>query len=140
MDLAEQIANSNSHIKAATTNKLQSIADQIKKLHQAACNLVKKPGTICHLYEKELTGSNPENPITQAYFSIMSPEDWGDKCPHKYLDSYRLGYDLQFTPVDELTDQKLKQENLMDQVFEQYTSGNLSIEACSSSFNNALGF
>merc|ERR1712178_52585 len=61
MVIAEQIASSNSHVKAATTNKLQAIADQIKRLqqeavkcleeakrdkqlHEAACNLVKKSG------------------------------------------------------------------------------------------------
>jgi len=155
MDLAEQIANSNSHVKAATTNKLKAIADQIKRLqeeavkcledakrdkqlHEAACNLVKKPGTVYHLYEKDLPNQTADNPITQAYFSIMSPSDWGAACPHKFLGSYRLGYDLQFTPVEELTESRINQENLMDQVYEQFTTGNLSIEAGSSSFTNAL--
>merc|ERR1719461_2290285 len=69
--IAKQIASSNSHVKAATTNKLKAIAYQIKRLqqeavncleeakrdkqlHEAACNLVKKPGTVYHLYEKDL--------------------------------------------------------------------------------------
>merc|ERR1719242_2780753 len=99
-------------------------------LHQAACNIVKKPGQMYYLYEKSLgknmdskydptnfeyynkkrgddmeDGQENENletedresELTQAYFSIMSPEDWGCNMPHKFLGGYRLGYDMQFT-------------------------------------------
>merc|ERR1711879_430430 len=156
MHLAEQISNSNSHVKAATTNKLQSIAEQIKRLqqeavqclenakrdkqlHEAGCNLVKKPGTIYHLYEKVISqGSSTTEAVTQAYFSIMSPEDWGQDMPHTFLGSYRLGYDLQFTPVEELTEKRLKLENAVDTVFEQYTTGGLNMIEGGANFAGAL--
>merc|ERR1712004_701853 len=71
MDLAKTIATADSHVKASTTNRLKQIADQIKRLqqeaqdilenakrdkmlHQAACNIVKKPGQMYYLYEKPL--------------------------------------------------------------------------------------
>merc|ERR1712071_545877 len=69
MELAGQIATADSHIKATTTNKLKTIKMQIealqeqarqcledakrdKQLHQAACNLVKKPGRLLPIREK----------------------------------------------------------------------------------------
>lgn len=69
-------------IKANTCNKLQVIAEQIRflqkqaenilleaeqnvKLHHAACNFVKHPGHIYHLYQRE---------SGQVYFSMLSPE------------------------------------------------------------------
>jgi len=111
MDLAKTISTADSHVKATTTNRLKQIADQIKRLqqeathilesakrdkmlHQAACNIVKKPGQMYYLYEKDL---DDKGEFTQAYFSIMSPEDWGKRMPHRYLGGYRLGYDMQFT-------------------------------------------
>jgi len=111
MDLAKTISTADSHVKATTTNRLKQIADQIKRLqaeatqilesakrdkmlHQAACNIVKKPGRMYYLYEKELDDKGDHK---QAYFSIMSPEDWGANMPHKFLGGYRLGYDMQFT-------------------------------------------
>merc|ERR1711976_84306 len=89
MDLAKTIATADSHVKATTTNRLKQIADQIKRLqqeatqilenakrdkmlHQAACNIVKKPGQMYYLYEKPL---DAEGKNMQPYFSIMSPED-----------------------------------------------------------------
>merc|ERR1711976_992451 len=85
MDLAKTIATADSHVKATTTNRLKQIADQIKMLHQAACNIVKKPGQMYYLYEKPL---DKEGKNVQAYFSIMSPEDWGASMPHKFLGGY----------------------------------------------------
>merc|ERR1711879_901852 len=81
MDLAKTIATADSHVKATTTNRLKQIADQIKRLqnetqeilenakrdkmlHQAACNIVKKPGQMYYLYEKTL---DKEGKHTLAY-------------------------------------------------------------------------
>merc|ERR1711881_794854 len=86
MDLAQSIASADSHIKTATTNKLVQISEQIKalqeqarvcleeakrdkQLHQAACNMVKKPGHTYYLYEKPL---KKDSTATQAYFSLLS--------------------------------------------------------------------
>jgi hypothetical protein len=47
-----------------------------KELHAAACNLIKKPGQIYYYYQRD-SGQN--------YLSIMSPLDWGARCPHHFL-------------------------------------------------------
>ena len=97
-------------MKSNVTNKLSLIADQIKflqdqareilekaklemELHNAACNLVKKPGTIYYYYLRE---------SGQKYMSIMSPSDWGKKCPFEFLGAYRLEYDRSWTPINEI--------------------------------------
>lgn len=70
------------YIKANACNKLQVIAEQMKflqkqaesillevnqniKLHHAACNFVKHPGQVYHLYERK---------SGQCYFSMLNPE------------------------------------------------------------------
>ena len=47
-----------------------------KELHSAACNVLKRPGQLYFYYAR---GSG------QKYLSIMSPQDWGDSCPHEFL-------------------------------------------------------
>lgn len=80
--LATEIQKADSFIQAIACNKMQIIVEQIKflqdkakmilleadwniKLHHVACNFVKQPGHVYHLYERE-TG--------QLYFSMLSPE------------------------------------------------------------------
>jgi hypothetical protein len=46
------------------------------ELHNAACNLAKKPGTMYYYYERN---------SGQKYLSIMSPSDWGIHCPHDFI-------------------------------------------------------
>lgn len=58
-------------------------------LHSVACNFVKKPGKVYHLYEK---------PTGQKYFGMLSPEEW-QKPPHRYLGSYMLETDSSWTPA-----------------------------------------
>ncbi|CAG9771904.1 unnamed protein product [Ceutorhynchus assimilis] len=60
-------------------------------LHLAACNFLKKPGQVYHLYER---------PCGQKYFSMLSPQDWGDKAPHKFLGSWFLENNQSWTPVN----------------------------------------
>lgn len=64
-----------------------------KELHQAACNVLKRPGTVYYYYERE---------SGQRYMTIMSPSDWGSKCPHSFLGAYRLEYDNSWTPIDQM--------------------------------------
>lgn len=64
-----------------------------KELHQAACNVLKRPGTCYYYYERE---------SGQRYMTIMSPSDWGSKCPHTFLGAYRLEYDNSWTPLDKI--------------------------------------
>lgn len=119
-------------MQANAQNKLRMIAEQmqfLKKqaekvlidakenamLHHAACNFVKHPGNIYHLYEKS-TG--------QCYFSMLSVEviilkkylyyylnaniilllqEWGNNGPLQvYKGSYRLEQDHSWTPVSEI--------------------------------------
>lgn len=32
----------------------------------------------------------------------MSPNDWGEKCPHEFLGAYRLEYDNSWVPVEDI--------------------------------------
>ncbi|XP_054734162.1 uncharacterized protein C1orf50 homolog [Anastrepha obliqua] len=110
ISLATQIQNADKQLKSGTCQKLCVILDQIKMLqaqameiikeseesqllHNAACNFTKKPGHIYHLYQRS---------SGQSYFSMLSPEEWNDKVDQKYLGSYRLEYDLSWTPLDKI--------------------------------------
>ncbi|XP_067646547.1 uncharacterized protein C1orf50 homolog isoform X2 [Eurosta solidaginis] len=110
ISLAAQIQNADKQLKSGTCQKLCVILDQIKMLqaqamqilkeseesqalHNAACNFTKKPGHIYHLYQR-LSG--------QTYFSMLSPEEWNGIADQKYLGSYRLEYDLSWTPLDKI--------------------------------------
>lgn len=63
------------------------------QLHHAACNFTKVPGHVYHLYEI---------PDGTCYFSMLSPQDWGCKCPHQHLGSYQLEYDHSWTPLEQI--------------------------------------
>ena len=121
-------------------------AKRDKMLHTAACNIVKKPGEVYYLYEKPVgmnkkirtelldnsDSKNPENEIntdeteteaeTEPYFSIMSPSDWGAKCPHKFLGAYKLGYDHSFMPLEEVEDHR-EQAEAIEKVYNSFMSG-----------------
>merc|ERR1712179_310413 len=137
MELAGQIATADSHIKATTTNKLKTIKMQIealqeqarqcledakrdKQLHQAACNLVKKPGHTYYLYEKVMNKGSDGKEVTQAYFSILSPGEWGKSCPNKFLGAYVLGYDQRFTPLEAACKQKQLDTQIED-IYNRFT-------------------
>lgn len=109
--LAEEIQKADNFIKANACNKLQVIAEQMKflqkqaenilleanqniKLHHAACNFIKKPGQIYHLYERK---------SGQYYFSMLNPEEWGTSGPAQtYKGSYRLEHDHSWTPISDI--------------------------------------
>lgn len=77
-------------------NQAKGILEKAKKekeLHEAACNILKKPGQTYYYYKRE---------SGQKYLSIMSPSDWGEKCPHEYLGGYRLEYDNSWVPVEDV--------------------------------------
>lgn len=105
VDLARQISEADTKINIRVNAKLKVIADQIKhlqdeaqtileaaqrdqELHQADCNFSRIPGRIYHLYKK---------PNDKSYFSMLSPKDWGSKCPHQFIASYRLENDMSWT-------------------------------------------
>lgn len=63
-------------------------AKQDSELHTAACNFVKKPGNMYHLYER---------PTGQKYFSMLSPAEWNGNPPHLFLGSWFLEADQSWT-------------------------------------------
>ncbi|XP_073459479.1 uncharacterized protein C1orf50 homolog isoform X1 [Aquarana catesbeiana] len=110
VELAQQVQKADEFIRANACNKLMVIAEQIRvlqeqarraledakrdaDLHHAACNVVKKPGNIYYLYERE---------SGQRYFSILSPKDWGKSCPHEFIAAYKLQHDMSWTPFGEI--------------------------------------
>ncbi|XP_078095204.1 uncharacterized protein C1orf50 homolog isoform X2 [Mustelus asterias] len=96
-----------------------ALAEQIKKvleeakrdadLHHVACNVVKKPGTVYFMYRRE-TG--------QQYFSILSPKEWGQSCPHEFLGAYKLQHDMSWTPYQEI-EKRDSEINLIDKFLTQ---------------------
>ncbi|CAG5128423.1 unnamed protein product [Candidula unifasciata] len=124
VELAQAIQKADEFTKANVGSKLTVIAEQMQFLqnqarkiledarrdaamHHAACNLVKKAGTIYYLYQRE-SGQN--------YLSLLSPHEWGVSCPHEFLGGYRLEYDQSWTPIPDLA--KKDQANaLIDKIF-----------------------
>jgi len=113
MALAEYVQTADSHTKAIAGGKLELISNQIKmlqdqarkvledakqdmELSHAKCNFQRRPGTIYHLYKKIVPGQEE----MEVFFSMLSPLEWGGNPPQEYLNSYRLEYDMSWTPVD----------------------------------------
>ena len=108
VDAARQIKAADSILSVAVGAQLGIIADQIRslqdkareviaeaqrsaELHRAGCSFQKRPGAIYHLYRRT-DGA--------AYFSLLSPEEWGAACPHAFEGSYRLEADMSFRQLD----------------------------------------
>ncbi|KAJ8687570.1 hypothetical protein QAD02_023364 [Eretmocerus hayati] len=112
VELAMEIQKADEFIKSSACGKLQIIAEQMRFLHQqaqrvlceakehtslhhAACNFVKKPGNVYHLYQ-QMSG--------QLYFSMLSPQEWGESAPPQvYKGSYRLEHDRSWTPLSQIS-------------------------------------
>lgn len=125
ISLATQIHNADEAIKNNASTKLTLILEQIqflqsqaKKileeseeqtgLHHIACNFKKISGQIYHLYEKE---------SGQKYFSMLSPQEWGNSSTQLFLGSYRLEADLSWTPADKIVEMNKSRQwaqNLME--------------------------
>jgi Protein of unknown function (DUF2452) len=106
--LVEAIQTSETHVKNTAYSKLDVISQQIKflqqqahdilknasedsKLHKIPCNFVKVPGTLYHLYERS-TGDK--------FWSMISPDEFGDDNPNEHIGSYRMEVDRSFTRVE----------------------------------------
>ncbi|RUS79142.1 hypothetical protein EGW08_013089, partial [Elysia chlorotica] len=145
VELARSVQKADEFTKANAGNKLTVIADQIRhlqnqarkvledakrnaSLHHAACNLVKRPGTMYYLYERD---------SGQAYLSILSPQEWGSSCPHHFLGAYRLEYDMSWTPITDVgkRDEELA---LLDKIYATTTQG--AITAGGENTAELLGF
>lgn len=84
-------------------------------LHHVACNFVKVPGNIYHLYERE---------SGQRYFGMLSPEEWSS--PHKHLGSYRLEHDHSWTPLENV-EQKNAENILVNKILSTTENPTLKI-------------
>nr|XP_038965930.1 uncharacterized protein C1orf50 homolog isoform X1 [Rattus norvegicus] len=121
-----RVLEADEFIRANATNKLTVIAEQIQHLqdqarkvledarrdadlHHVACNMVKKPGNIYYLYQRE---------SGQKYFSIISPQEWGAGCPHDFLGAYKLQHDMSWTPYEDVEKQDAK-ISMMDKLLSQ---------------------
>ncbi|MDZ7750255.1 MAG: DUF2452 domain-containing protein [Gammaproteobacteria bacterium] len=106
VDLARQVAEADNMVNAQATARLRSIAKQIKalqqeardvledtrrnqELHRARCNFRRIAGKVYHLYR---------TPADELYFSMLSPEDWGNRLADHYEGAYRLENDMSWTP------------------------------------------
>ncbi|XP_014226918.1 uncharacterized protein C1orf50 homolog [Trichogramma pretiosum] len=136
VELAMEIQKADNSVKVSACSKLQVIAEQMRFLqqqahrilleakenssrHHAACNFVKHPGNIYHLYEKE---------SGQSYFSMLSPQEWGESGPKQtYKGSFRLEHDYSWTPVSEV-ETKDKELALINRLYENNElSSNVSL-------------
>lgn len=123
VDLAMEIQMADNFVQSTTSSKLQTVIEQIRflqhqaqiileeakknlNLHHAACNFVKVPGNVYHLYKK-LTGQN--------YFSMLSPQEWHNH-PHDFLGSFRLEKDHSWTPLDKIQEREF-QLSLVNKLF-----------------------
>jgi hypothetical protein len=108
VDQAKEIENAESLVKTVVNSKLEVILNQIRllqeqareiiqtahsdmELHKVKCSFQKTPGEIIHLYEKE---------DKTQYFSLLSPTDWNNSPPHKYISSYRMKLDRSFEKAE----------------------------------------
>jgi len=108
VDAAQEIQRADQVLGAAVNAKMSSIVEQIRALqaqarvviaearddallHRASCNFKKRIGAVYHLYER-----TPE----RVYFSMLSPEEWGDGAPHTFRGSFRLDPDMSWSRVD----------------------------------------
>ncbi|XP_049796507.1 uncharacterized protein C1orf50 homolog [Schistocerca nitens] len=112
IELAQEIEMADEFVQSTAGAQLRLIAEQVSvlrrqaervlseaaqshRLHHAACNFRKAPGSVYHLYRR---------PSGQEYLSMLAPQEWGPKGPpagHEFRGSFRLEADRSWTPADE---------------------------------------
>lgn len=132
VDLAQQIAHADNMVATQTEGKLRVIAEQIRRLqdaakevleeaqqaqrlHRAKCNFKRIPGKVYHLYQSH----NGE-----LMFSMLSPSEWGGSAPHTFIASYRLENDMSWSEVKE-AEQSSSNEQEMERLLTQLKEGSL---------------
>lgn len=107
VDLAKEIARADDLLAMQTNGKLTLLAEQIRglqeearrilqdakknlELHKAECSFSKKAGQVYHLYVKS---------DGRKIFSLLSPAEWGARCPYTFEGAYRLESDMSWTDV-----------------------------------------
>lgn len=106
VDRAKEIELAEESVKLHVHGKLEVIAKQIRalkeeaelilqqaekdiELHKAKCQFEKKPGQMIYLYAKD----------SGDYFSLLSPNEWGNKPPHPFKAAYMMNPDRSFTEI-----------------------------------------
>ena len=129
VELAQEVNKANTFVRATAHGKLQQIADQIRFLqeqarqvletaaqdgdiHNAKCNFQKKPGQIYHVYRKKTCGS--------TFLSMLSPAEW-TSCPHECVGSYKLEFDMSWTPVEKM-EERARDMAVIDKLLFEKTS------------------
>ncbi|XP_038078573.1 uncharacterized protein C1orf50 homolog isoform X2 [Patiria miniata] len=129
VELARVVQKADEFTRANASNKLLTIAEQIRylqeqartaledakrdnELHHAACNIKKRPGQTYYLYKRQ---------SGQKYFSILSPQEWGKSCPHEYIACYRLEHDMSWTPEEDMK-RRSQEIGLIDQLLTSQAS------------------
>jgi len=109
--LARQLETAHDYTRANVGSRLGVIVDQMRslqaqahrvmseaardtELHNATCKVLKVPGHVYHLYQRE---------SGEKYLAVLSPEEWGGSPPHPHLGSYRLEADQSWTPLAEVS-------------------------------------
>ena len=118
IELARHVQSADSHTKAIAGGKLDLISRQIQQLQaearqvledakqdmdlaHAKCNFQRRPGSIYHLYSKNIAApGHPE--VMEKFFSMLSPAEWSGKPPQEHMGSYRLEYDMSWTPIEKI--------------------------------------
>lgn len=115
---AEEIQAADSMLGSVVGGRLDEIARQIRQLqaqaaaaleeaklaadlHRVRCSFRKRPGEVYHLYRR---------PSGERYFSMLSPEDWGQRAPHSHEGSYRLEADMGWTRASEIAERDLERQ------------------------------
>lgn len=60
-------------------------------LIKSECRVVKVQNKVYHQYEKR---------DGKKFLTILSPNEWGQSCPFKYVGSFKLGYDNIWIPCE----------------------------------------
>ena len=91
------IAGGKLHVIREQINALQNLAKNIiveaeknMLLHRASCSFEKRVGHTYFLYDRS---------EDDLYFSILSPEDWRGRPPHKFIGTFRLEHDATWSDV-----------------------------------------
>ncbi|EDQ90283.1 uncharacterized protein MONBRDRAFT_3023, partial [Monosiga brevicollis MX1] len=114
--LAQVVQQADDYTRATVGSKLELITQQIQFLQQQArqvleeakkdvslaharCNFKRIPNRIYHLYRR----TNPDLD-GEKYFSMLSPQEWGDRLQDEHLGSYRLEPDHSWTPIERIAE------------------------------------
>jgi len=106
-EILQDLESVDKQISIAVTSKLKIIQSQIEHLqrealriiedarvnvdlHSIQCSFQKRIGIVYFLYEKE---------DSTQFFSILSPEDWGNMLPGKFKAAFKLESDMTWSEV-----------------------------------------